>query len=145
MPAHRGPRNAAATSLGSAILASALFLALGCGAARAEDGWYTQAQADLGHQLFNNYCAECHRPDLSGAMGPALVGKTFQDKWGGKTLGDLYAFEHEKMPATNPGSIPPDHLWEITAYILEKNAFKAGTAELGKQSDLGRALAFQAK
>jgi mono/diheme cytochrome c family protein len=98
--------------------------------ASAAAGWYTKAQAEKGHQLFNNYCAQCHRPDLSGAAGPALVGPTFLGKWGGKTVSDLYAFEHEKMPAINPGSMPPDQLWPITAYILEKNGFKAGSTEL---------------
>ena len=39
------------------------------------DGWYTPDQAAHGHIVFNSYCAECHRPDLTGAMGPALIGK----------------------------------------------------------------------
>jgi len=112
-----------------AVVAGALLpaaLALGASAA----SWGTQAQATRGHQLFNNYCAQCHRPDLTGAAGPALIGKTFHDKWGGKPLSDLYTFEHEKMPAQNPGSVPPDQLWTITAYILQKNGYTMGSTEL---------------
>jgi mono/diheme cytochrome c family protein len=113
----------------AALVAGALLpaaLALGAGTL----SWGTQAQATRGHQLFNNYCAQCHRPDLTGAAGPALLGKTFQDKWGGKPLSDLYSFEHEKMPAVNPGSVPPDQLWAITAYILQKNGFPMGSTDL---------------
>jgi mono/diheme cytochrome c family protein len=99
--------------------------------AAAADGWFTQAQATRGHQFFNNQCAQCHRPDLQGAAGPALVGPAFLAKWGKKPVSDLYMFEHQNMPATNPGSVPPDQLWAITAYILQKNGFKAGDSELG--------------
>jgi len=99
--------------------------------AAAADGWFTQAQATRGHQLFNNLCAQCHRPDLTGAAGPALVGQSFLATWGNKPLSDLYMFEHTKMPAVNPGSVPPDQLWAITAYILQKNGFTAGNLDLG--------------
>jgi mono/diheme cytochrome c family protein len=99
--------------------------------AAAADGWFTQAQATRGHQLFNNTCAQCHRPDLKGAAGPALIGPTFLATWGNKPLSELYTFEHTKMPAVNPGSVPPDQLWAITAYILQKNGFAAGNSDLG--------------
>ena len=98
--------------------------------AAAADGWFTQAQATQGHQLFNNQCAQCHRPDLSGAAGPALVGPSFLATWGKRPLSDLYAFEHTKMPAVNPGSVPPEQLWAITAYILQKNGFASGDSKL---------------
>jgi mono/diheme cytochrome c family protein len=114
-----------AATIGAVLLPAGLLFAA------ADDGWYTQAQATRGHQLFNNQCAQCHRPDLTGAAGPALVGPTFLAKWGGKPLSELYTFEHEKMPAVNPGSVPPDQLWMITAYILQKNGFAAGDAEIG--------------
>lgn len=105
----------------------------------AADGWFTQTQATRGHQLFNNQCAQCHRPDLSGAAGPALVGPAFLTTWGNKPLSDLYVFEHTNMPAVNPGSVPPEQLWAITAYILQKNGFAAGETPLGEAS-LGRVL-----
>ncbi len=98
--------------------------------APAVDGWYTTAQSGRGHELFNNYCAECHRPDLTGAMGPALVGAPFWQHWGGQPVETLFNFEHTKMPATNPGSLPSDQVLAITAYILERNALPAGTAPL---------------
>jgi mono/diheme cytochrome c family protein len=97
-------------------------------------GWYTKDQAERGHSEFNNYCAECHRPDLTGADGPPLKGDQFLGKWGNQTLGDLYAFEHQTMPAQNPGSVSDEMLLAITAYILERNGFPSGTAPLAKDA-----------
>jgi hypothetical protein len=62
---------------------------------------------------------------------PALVGPAFLSKWEGKPLSALFEFEHQYMPAANPGSVPPDQLWAITAYVLQKNGFSPGTADLG--------------
>ena len=121
------------------IAAGLTFLAGASAAAAAAEGWFTQAQATQGHQLFNNQCAQCHRPDLTGAAGPALIGPTFLAKWGNKPLSDLYQFEHQNMPATNPGSVPPDQLHAITAYILQKNGFPAGNSLLDK-SEASRSL-----
>jgi mono/diheme cytochrome c family protein len=121
----------AARFLSFAALASLVSLA-GIGApAAAADGWFTQTQSAQGHQYFNNQCAQCHRPDLKGAAGPALVGPSFLAHWGNQPLSALYTFEHTKMPAVNPGSVPPEQLWAITAYILQKNGFAAGNAPLG--------------
>ena len=95
-----------------------------------QKGWYTAGQAKRGHQLFNNYCAQCHMPDLTGAMGPALKGQQFLSAWETRTLGDLLTFEHQNMPANNPGSVSDKQLSDITAYILMKNGFPAGSSPL---------------
>jgi mono/diheme cytochrome c family protein len=105
-----------------------------------QKGWYTASQANRGHQLFNNYCAECHMPDLTGAMGPALRGQQFLSAWGTRTLGDLLAFEHQNMPANNPGSVSDKQLADITAFILMKNGFPAGKTPLIKGTENTRAL-----
>jgi S-disulfanyl-L-cysteine oxidoreductase SoxD len=99
------------------------------------DGWYTPDQAAHGHVTFNSYCAQCHRPDLKGALGPALVGGAFLNQWINKPLGNLFEFVHTKMPANNPGSVPDDKLWNITAYILQKNGFAEGSTPLGEQKE----------
>jgi len=116
-----------------------LVLSVGARAANS-DGWYTPDQAAHGHIVFNSYCAQCHRPDLTGALGPALIGNAFLEAWLNKPLGDLYEFEHTQMPANNPGSVPADKLWTITAFLLQKNGFPAGSTPLGEQA-AGRTLA----
>jgi S-disulfanyl-L-cysteine oxidoreductase SoxD len=122
-------------------------IALTCAAAEAlpataAEGFFTQAQATQGHQFFNNQCAQCHRPDLKGAAGPALIGPPFLAKWGSQPVSALFSFEHKNMPATNPGSVPPEQLWAITAYILQKNGFPAGNSALDRGS-AGRPLTKQ--
>jgi S-disulfanyl-L-cysteine oxidoreductase SoxD len=56
----------------SIVFAIAILLPL---AAAADDGWYTTDQASKGEILFNDHCAECHRPDLTGAMRSCRNGK----------------------------------------------------------------------
>ncbi len=100
----------------------------------AAESWYTKEQASAGHLLFNNYCAECHRPDLTGAMGPALLGPVFKKRWAGKTIEEFYKFEHRSMPPLEPGSLTANELFPITAYILKRNGFPAGSTALSETS-----------
>jgi hypothetical protein len=79
-------------------------------------------------------------PDLTGAVGPALVGDAFLKNWSNKPLDDLFNFEHSKMPATNPGSLPDDTVWTITAYILQKNGLPAGSTALSQPTAANRML-----
>lgn len=130
-----------ATKLGVVFSTLLCSMALSSGVRAADDnGWYTQDQATRGHQLFNNYCAQCHMPDLTGAAGPALVGDAFLKNWSNKPLDDLFNFEHSKMPATNPGSLPDDTVWTITAYILQKNGLPAGSTALSQPTAANRML-----
>jgi mono/diheme cytochrome c family protein len=123
----------------AALACTAIALA-GAASAASANGWYTQEQAQRGQQYFNNYCAQCHRPDLTGAEGPALVGDAFLKQWSNKPLEGLFSFEHSNMPATNPGSLPDDTMWTITAFILQKNGFPAGSLSLDQQTGANRTL-----
>lgn len=109
-------------------------LLVSVGPAVAVDGYFTSKQADAGHLDFNNHCAECHRPDLTGALGPALVGDTFQAHWGGKPVKALYDFAHNNMPQLAPGSLPVDDYYAVTAYILQKNGLPAGEKALSEDT-----------
>ncbi len=121
--------------MGQFLRITIAFLIIGVGpAAAVQDELFTAQQAEQGKLAFNNHCAECHRPDLTGAMGPALIGPAFHKTWNGKTVKDLFNFEHQKMPATNPGSVPKKQDWLITSFILEKNGLKPGNTQLGPKS-----------
>ena len=129
----------------SFILISGVCALVVCSLAKAQQTsqattrWFQQAQAEQGHQLFNNYCAECHRPDLTGALGPALKGPAFPNKWTGKPLSALYHFEHSNMPANAPDSLPDAEYITITAYILQQNGYAAGSEPLNR-AKIGRIL-----
>ena len=125
-----------------ALIAVACAAIASAGRARAAGGggWYTPDQAQRGQQYFNNYCAQCHRPDLTGAEGPALIGDAFLKQWTSKPLGSLFSFEHSNMPATNPGSLPDGTMWTITAFILQKNGFPSGSVALNQQTGANRNL-----
>jgi mono/diheme cytochrome c family protein len=110
---------------------------LAAGAAQAANGPFTAQQAEDGHTKFNNHCAQCHRPNLQGATGPALVGDGFKDKWAGKPVADLRTYIHEKMPQNTPGSLADDQIDPITAYILSKNGVQPGDTPLSKDSANG--------
>jgi mono/diheme cytochrome c family protein len=115
--------------------ALAVGIAVSFGTLAAEDkGWHTADQATRGHPTYNSYCAQCHGPDLNGAMGPPLRGDAFLNKWSNKPLIDLFNYSQSKMPPTNPGSVPEDKMWLITAYILQKNGFPAGSSPLNAQT-----------
>jgi mono/diheme cytochrome c family protein len=129
-----------AASRGTIMLGTlTLALSFAAPASGADGGFYAASQAQAGLILYNDQCAECHRPDLTGAMGPALKGAAFTARWGGRAISDLFAYEHRTMPAVNPGAVPPEELWPITAYILERNGLPAGNAALD-ESTAGRIL-----
>lgn len=120
-----------AMTIGAGI---ALGLLMSTSAALAEAGPFTKDQAEKGHTTFNNHCAQCHRPNLSGAQGPALVGDAFKEKWAGKPVAELRTFIWENMPQNTPKSLPDDQLNPIVAWILSKNGVQPGDKELSKDS-----------
>lgn len=121
---------------GRSLTVAALTLAgvMATGTAFADAGPFTQQQAEDGHTKFNNHCAQCHRPNMQGAQGPALVGDEFKEKWAGKPVAELREYIHANMPQNAPGSLPEDQLDPIVAWILSKNGVQAGDKALSKDS-----------
>jgi mono/diheme cytochrome c family protein len=94
------------------------------------DGVYTSEQAARGNAAYNTNCATCHRADLNGGEGRALVGRRFFDSWGEDTLDSLFAVIRERMPANKPGSLDEGTSLDILAYILQRNDYPAGATAL---------------
>ena len=111
-----------------------LAVVLVAGAARADSGPYTEAQAEDGHVKFNNHCAQCHGPKLDGALGPNLHDDKFKAMFAGKSVKDLRDFVYENMPQTAPKSLSDEQLYPILAWILKKNDVPAGDKPLDKAS-----------
>jgi len=94
------------------------------------DGLYEEAQAARGKTAYDTACAECHMVDLGGKeyAGP-LAGFGFQLKWQDASLGEVYG-RIRSMPLGRAGSLTTQEYVDILAYVLQKNSYPAGKAEL---------------
>ncbi|MDB5452113.1 MAG: hypothetical protein JWO33_691, partial [Caulobacteraceae bacterium] len=92
---------------------------------------YTAAQAASGAALYAKSCASCHGANLDdGQFGPPLRGDVFLSQWSGKGLDQLFDHALTRMPPAAPGSIPPEQMAEITAFILKRNNIVEGARPL---------------
>lgn len=91
---------------------------------RIATGAYAIEQAEQGKRVFEQNCANCHRTDLQGDRGPALVGDRFFSSWQAGPVGRLFAKIKETMPPGNRNLniSDPDYI-ALVSYILQANAF----------------------
>ncbi len=95
------------------------------------DGVYTEAQAKRGEKMYAESCASCHGADLSGSgQAPELSGKDFNGDWNALPLSDLFERTRVTMPADKPGSLKPEQIADLTAFLLQKAALPDGQTEL---------------
>jgi cytochrome c553 len=99
------------------------------------DGVFTAEQSARGETQYLETCKRCHQKDLTGDPSeevPPLVGDRFRAEWVGWTVGDLFEFSTEKMPPRRKQrlKLSGQNYADILAYILERNGFPAGKAEL---------------
>ena len=104
--------------------------------ASAATGGYTAAQASSGATVYAANCSTCHAQNLGGGSGPALVGASFHSSIAAnyKTAAQLYDFISKQMPLSAPGSLSSSSYLAVSAYIMEKNGFAAGSSALTKAS-----------
>jgi alcohol dehydrogenase (cytochrome c) len=93
-------------------------------------GVYTAAQATAGAAIATAQCSTCHGANLEGNSGPPLAGTEFMSKWSGQTADDLRDIIATQMPFSSPGSLKPDQVLAVLAYILQQNKYPAGDAAL---------------
>ncbi|MEQ1898535.1 MAG: cytochrome c [Vicinamibacterales bacterium] len=97
------------------------------------DGVYSAEQALRGKDVFDQRdCITCHAEDGSaGDDGiPPIKGPYFMTRWDGNTVADIYAFIAANMPRTKPGSLTPQEVADVTAYLLKLNELPAGSTAL---------------
>jgi mono/diheme cytochrome c family protein len=111
-----------------ALVASAAFTTHSLSAQ--STGTYTAAQAAAGATIYAAQCSQCHGVKLEGISGPALAGPDFISKWTGQSADDLRDVIATQMPLTSPGSLKPDEVLNVLAYILQQNKYPAGAAPL---------------
>ena len=110
----------------------------------AKDGVYTAAQAARGKVIFEMRCALCHGDMLEGMAGPPLAGDVFLGAWDKQPISDLVDKIHATMPADAPGTLEPQQVADLVAFILQGNKFPAGRAELGVSADALKLIALVA-
>ena len=101
------------------------------------DGVYQDAQATRGKDDYEYNCGSCHIHDLSGDTikdVPPLTGPEFLETWNGKTVKELLEYISTNMPQGSRGSLPPNTVADITAYVLKFNQFPAGSEALAADS-----------
>jgi mono/diheme cytochrome c family protein len=96
-------------------------------------GVYTAAQAQKGREVFNASCLGCHT--VASHTGPS-----FQLKWFGRPLADLFDYVSNLMPKSAPGTLTEDEYVWVMAYILRLNGMPAGTRELNAEPALLKAV-----
>ena len=91
-------------------------------------GVYTDAQAMRGKDVYAGNCRSCHAPQ-------SHTGETFAAHWRGKPLAELFVFVSTRMPQNDPGSLSPEDVADVVAYLLKMNAMPAGRTELYPAAD----------
>src|SRR5438477_13061688 len=109
------------------------------------DGIYTSEQAKRGQALYNAQCASCHGDTLAGGeSAPPLSGGEFLSNWNGLTVGDLFDRTRATMPQSKPGSLSREANAQILAYVLSRNEFPAGKADLPQASEVLKEIKIEA-
>ena len=128
------------------VCAAALFCGAAIIAAQQEDvkarktvrdPVYTAAQAERGKQVYDANCVTCHLADLdgsanptAGARGAPLIGTRFVQDFGESKVSALFNKMKRDMPSGRPGSLSDQEYLDVATYVLQKNNFPAGSAEL---------------
>jgi mono/diheme cytochrome c family protein len=98
---------------------------------------YSAAQAERGRKVYETNCVTCHLPDLDGsanatadARGAPLVGTRFVQDFGESKVSALFNKMKRDMPSGKPGTLTDQEYLDAASYVLQRNSFPAGTAEL---------------
>jgi mono/diheme cytochrome c family protein len=96
------------------------------------DGVFTAEQAARGKTIFASTCTACHGPDLGGVNRPPLKGEVFLNHWMEGSLDAL--FTHVKSMPPNRANLGDIAYVDLLAFLLDANAFPAGTQELNTEA-----------
>jgi len=109
------------------------------------DGIYTDEQAARGRQTYMRACAYCHRDNLEGDEGPALIGSRFTFQWRDRTLKELFDTVSTTMPDDAPGSLAVDQYADVIGFLLQRNDAPAGDTPLAADADALASIVFTEK
>jgi len=102
------------------------------------NGVYTDEQASRGKDVYAGSCRSCHTP-------ASHTGATFNKWWRGKHLSDLFVYVSTRMPKNDPGSLAPEDVADVMAYLLKMNAMPVGKEELSADADSLKKIRIETK
>ena len=100
------------------------------------DGVYSKGQANKGEAIYNEKCQKCHGADASGADAPSLADSGFAGDWDGLTVQQLFDRTRSSMPQDAPQSLGREETAAIIAFLLSKNNFPSGEADLSERGEM---------
>jgi mono/diheme cytochrome c family protein len=92
------------------------------------DSVYSTEQAQRGKDVYFGTCRSCHAPGF-------FTSASFSTHWKGKPLSQLYTYVAQKMPGNDPGSLGPEAVADVLAYMLQLNLLPAGQNEIWPDAD----------
>jgi polar amino acid transport system substrate-binding protein len=101
------------------------------GSTPADAPGFDRTQVAHGKTLYSSSCAKCHGPNLQGLNAPALRGPAFAPAANAKlTIGGVYGYMTNNMPADRPGKMKPQDYADIMAFLLYSNGYSASATKL---------------
>ena len=102
---------------------------------QARQAAYTADQAEAGAVVYQEACATCHLPNLSGSFeAPELAGPNFRNTWGARSVSDVLELMRATMPTQAPGSLGDDQYVSIAAFMLRENGIPSAQTRLSLSS-----------
>jgi cytochrome c5 len=98
------------------------------------DGVYTASQVDRGKAAYARHCSRCHGDDPANSRNP-LSGDRFAEHWESRTLADLFYRIRDTMPPGEASTVGAADKLDALAYLLQRNGFPEGRAELPSDGD----------
>ena len=100
------------------------------------NGAFTSAQAARGEQAYSRSCSRCH--SVGEHSGSAL-----SERWGGRSVGEMFSAISTTMPENNPGGLPADDYASIVAFFLRQSGYSPGTRELPADPEVLKKLTIE--
>ncbi|MEI9967767.1 MAG: PQQ-dependent dehydrogenase, methanol/ethanol family [Terracidiphilus sp.] len=102
-----------------------------------QSGVYSDAQAARGEAQYSEKCSACHMADLKGnGTAIALAGDSFKKSWNAHSMDQLFGVISTTMPQGNAGSLSPDTISDIIAYMLKVNHLPSGPDKLESDPEI---------
>ncbi len=106
--------------------------------------WFSGAQTDSGRIEYAQSCSVCHGTTLQNGGAPALAGRSFYQRWNGRSLETFYSYVQQNMPLGKGGTLTGQQYADLVAFVLSRNGLPSGTETFTPESPMERTLVLSA-